>query len=125
MGTLQDFYLSGTVTQKTRGHTSMLRMEVESNMIVFQWSKTTLHRPRGQRNQLHLLSAIPCRGQEICAPQCAESYAGGSVCSWYSQTKYSPWSSNLGVERGPNEPTPEKFNIAVPWRRPRHTHTRL
>jgi hypothetical protein len=35
------------------------------------------------------------------------------------QTNYSPWSSRLGVGRGANDPTPEKFAVSKPGRRPR------
>jgi hypothetical protein len=37
------------------------------------------------------------------------------------QKKCSPWSSRLGVGRGAHDPTPEKFTVTIPWRRPRPT----
>jgi hypothetical protein len=58
----------------------------------------------------------PYRGEEVCLTQWSpESYAGGSVSSWYDHIwqirhrvrgpkEYSPWSSRLGAER----PSPGK-----------------
>jgi hypothetical protein len=40
------------------------------------------------------------------------------------QNKCSHWSSSLGVECGAYDPTPEKFTVTKPWRRPSPTQGR-
>jgi hypothetical protein len=37
------------------------------------------------------------------------------------QMECSAWPFRLGVERGANDPTPERFTVTKPWRRPRPT----
>lgn len=68
-------------------------------------------------------SARPNDTGEVCwwkltllvAPPMPERSEGGV------QMKCSPWSSKLGVGCGANDPTPGKFTVAKPWRRPKPT----
>lgn len=65
---------------------------------------------------------LPYLGEEVCAPQWHGELCGRErkLLVGPGQTKYSPWSSRLGVRCESNDPTPEKFPVTKPWRRPTH-----